>query len=142
LRCVALRWIGLGWVGFYIAVCLWFVSFRFVSFLALKRETGRLAGSAAPAVVGWSPSFFSDCSSDGVSSFPSTALFWSWSAFVSVAAVFFGSDVGDGRVQWYAFFALPPGSKKAPSGWGGSTREDQSDPQAEEVVFDLLKADE
>ena len=38
------------------------------------------------------------------------------------------SDVGDGRIQWYAFFALPPGSKRAPSGWGGSERKDQADP--------------
>ncbi|CAE8683612.1 unnamed protein product [Polarella glacialis] len=30
------------------------------------------------------------------------------------------SDVGDGRVQWYAFLALPPGSWKVGDSWEGS----------------------
>jgi zeaxanthin epoxidase len=46
--------------------------------------------------------------------------------------------VGDGRIQWYAFFALPPGTKKAPSGWGGSVRDDQADP--EENLVDYIKS--
>jgi zeaxanthin epoxidase len=45
------------------------------------------------------------------------------------------SDVGDGRIQWYAFFAIPPGSKKAPSGWGGSTRDAQDDPEENLVEY-------
>ncbi len=48
------------------------------------------------------------------------------------------SDVGDGRIQWYAFFALPPGTKRAPSGWGGSERGDQADP--EENLVEYIKS--
>jgi zeaxanthin epoxidase len=48
---------------------------------------------------------------------------------------FVTSDVGDGRIQWYAFFALPPGTKKAPSGWGGSVRDAQGDPQENLVEY-------
>jgi len=33
------------------------------------------------------------------------------------------------------FFALPPGTKKAPSGWGGSTREDQADSEQNLVEY-------
>jgi len=51
---------------------------------------------------------------------------------------FVTSDVGDGRIQWYAFFALPPGTKKAPSGWGGSDREDQANP--EENLVEYIKS--
>lgn len=46
--------------------------------------------------------------------------------------------MGDGRIQWYAFFALPPGTKKAASGWGGTTREKQADP--EENLVDYIKS--
>jgi zeaxanthin epoxidase len=48
------------------------------------------------------------------------------------------SSRSQGRIQWYAFFALPPGSKKAPSGWGGSTREAQADPG--ENLVDYIKS--
>lgn len=51
-----------------------------------------------------------------------------YKVYIGPKRYFVTSDVGGGRIQWYAFFALPPGSKKAPSGWGGSVREDQSDP--------------
>jgi zeaxanthin epoxidase len=44
----------------------------------------------------------------------------------------------DGRIQWYAFFALPPGSKKAPSGWGGSLRDEQAEP--EENLVEYIKS--
>lgn len=40
--------------------------------------------------------------------------------YIGPKRYFVTSDVGNGRIQWYAFFALPPGTKKAPSGWGGS----------------------
>ena len=56
-----------------------------------------------------------------------------YKVYIGPKRYFVTSDVGDGRIQWYAFFALPPGSKKAPSGWGGSNREDQADP-AENLV--------
>jgi zeaxanthin epoxidase len=57
--------------------------------------------------------------------------------YIGPKRYFVTSDVGGGRIQWYAFFALPPGSKKAPSGWGGSTRDAQSDPQ--ENLVDYIK---
>ena len=51
-----------------------------------------------------------------------------YKVYIGPKRYFVTSDVGGGRVQWYAFFALPPGTKKAPSGWGGSTRDEQADP--------------
>jgi zeaxanthin epoxidase len=61
-----------------------------------------------------------------------------YKVYIGPQRYFVTSDVGDGRVQWYAFFALPPGSKKAPSGWGGSTRDAQSDP--EENLVEYIKS--
>ena len=58
--------------------------------------------------------------------------------YIGPQRYFVTSDVGDGRIQWYAFFALPPGTKKAPSGWGGSTRDGQADP--EENLVDYIKS--
>jgi zeaxanthin epoxidase len=43
-----------------------------------------------------------------------------YKVYIGPQRYFVTSDVGEGRIQWYAFFALPPGTKKAPSGWGGS----------------------
>jgi zeaxanthin epoxidase len=60
-----------------------------------------------------------------------------YKVYIGPKRYFVTSDVGDGRIQWYAFFALPPGSKKAPSGWGGSTRDEQSDPG--ENLVDYIK---
>jgi zeaxanthin epoxidase len=51
-----------------------------------------------------------------------------YKVYIGPQRYFVTSDVGGGRIQWYAFFALPPGSKKAPSGWGGSVRDEQADP--------------
>lgn len=45
-----------------------------------------------------------------------------YKVYIGPKRYFVTSDVGDGRVQWYAFFALPPGSKQAPSGWGGNDK--------------------
>jgi len=61
-----------------------------------------------------------------------------YKVYIGPQRYFVTSDVGNGRIQWYAFFALPPGTKKAPSGWGGSTREDQADP--EENLVDYIKS--
>ncbi|KAG7363637.1 FAD-dependent monooxygenase [Nitzschia inconspicua] len=61
-----------------------------------------------------------------------------YKVYIGPQRYFVTSDVGDGRIQWYAFFALPPGTKKAPSGWAGSTREDQSDP--EENLVEYIKS--
>jgi hypothetical protein len=58
--------------------------------------------------------------------------------YIGPQRYFVTSDVGDGRIQWYAFFALPPGTKRAPSGWGGSTRDEQADP--EENLVDYIKS--
>jgi zeaxanthin epoxidase len=51
-----------------------------------------------------------------------------YKVYIGPKRYFVTSDVGNGRIQWYAFFALPPGTKKAPSGWGGSVRDEQADP--------------
>jgi len=61
-----------------------------------------------------------------------------YKVYIGPQRYFVTSDVGDGRIQWYAFFALPPGSKKAPSGWGGSTRDEQADP--EENLVEYIKS--
>jgi len=61
-----------------------------------------------------------------------------YKVYIGPQRYFVTSDVGDGRIQWYAFFALPPGSKKAPSGWGGSTRDEQADPG--ENLVDYVKS--
>lgn len=55
-----------------------------------------------------------------------------YKVYIGPKRYFVTSDVGNGRVQWYAFFALPPGSKRAPSGWGA----DKAD---EETGEDLVK---
>lgn len=61
-----------------------------------------------------------------------------YKVYIGPKRYFVTSDVGDGRIQWYAFFALPPGTKKAPSGWGGSTRDEQADP--EENLVEYIKS--
>ena len=61
-----------------------------------------------------------------------------YKVYIGPKRYFVTSDVGDGRIQWYAFFALPPGTKKAPSGWGGSEREEQADP--EENLVEYIKS--
>mmetsp|Transcript_12895 Transcript_12895/g.24214 ORF Transcript_12895/g.24214 Transcript_12895/m.24214 type:complete len:593 (-) Transcript_12895:759-2537(-) len=61
-----------------------------------------------------------------------------YKVYIGPQRYFVTSDVGDGRIQWYAFFALPPGSKKAPSGWGGSARDGQTDP--EENLVEYIKS--
>lgn len=57
-----------------------------------------------------------------------------YKVYIGPKRYFVTSDVGDGRVQWYAFFALPPGSKKAASGWGGSSTS-QTDPEENLVEY-------
>merc|ERR1712157_291881 len=61
-----------------------------------------------------------------------------YKVYIGPKRYFVTSDVGDGRIQWYAFFALPPGTKKAPSGWGGTERTDQADP--EENLVEYIKS--
>ena len=61
-----------------------------------------------------------------------------YKVYIGPQRYFVTSDVGDGRIQWYAFFAFPPGSKKAPSGWGGSTRTEQGD--SEENLVEYIKS--
>lgn len=60
-----------------------------------------------------------------------------YKVYIGPKRYFVTSDVGDGRVQWYAFFALPPGTKKAPSGWGGSDRTINSEENLVEYVKSL-----
>uniref|UniRef100_A0A6U2F0Q1 FAD-binding domain-containing protein n=1 Tax=Pseudictyota dubia TaxID=2749911 RepID=A0A6U2F0Q1_9STRA len=61
-----------------------------------------------------------------------------YKVYIGPKRYFVTSDVGDGRIQWYAFFALPPGTKRAPSGWGGSSRSTQADP--EENLVEYIKS--
>jgi zeaxanthin epoxidase len=61
-----------------------------------------------------------------------------YKVYIGPQRYFVTSDVGDGRIQWYAFFAFPPGSKKAPSGWGSSERDNQADP--EENLVEYIKS--
>lgn len=61
-----------------------------------------------------------------------------YKVYIGPKRYFVTSDVGNGRIQWYAFFALPPGTKKAPSGWGGSVRDEQADPS--ENLVDYIKS--
>lgn len=58
-----------------------------------------------------------------------------YKVYIGPQRYFVTSDVGGGRIQWYAFFAFPPGSKKAPSGWGGSVRDAQADPEENLVQY-------
>jgi zeaxanthin epoxidase len=58
-----------------------------------------------------------------------------YKVYIGPQRYFVTSDVGNGRIQWYAFFALPPGTKKAPSGWGGSVRDEQNDPEEDLVTY-------
>jgi len=41
-----------------------------------------------------------------------------YKVYIGPKRYFVTSDVGNGRVQWYSFFATPPGMKRARSGWG------------------------
>jgi len=61
-----------------------------------------------------------------------------YKVYIGPKRYFVTSDVGQGRIQWYAFFALPPGTKKAPSGWGGSVRDEQENP--EENLVEYIKS--
>lgn len=61
-----------------------------------------------------------------------------YKVYIGPKRYFVTSDVGDGRIQWYAFFALPPGTKKAPSGWGGTERTEQANP--EENLVEYIKS--
>lgn len=58
-----------------------------------------------------------------------------YKVYIGPKRYFVTSDVGNGRIQWYAFFSLPPGTKRAPSGWGGTTRTEAS----EENLVDYIK---
>lgn len=42
-----------------------------------------------------------------------------YKVYIGPQRYFVTSDVGDGRIQWYAFLALPPGTKKAGDTWEG-----------------------
>lgn len=42
-----------------------------------------------------------------------------YKVYIGPQRYFVTSDVGDGRIQWYAFCALPPGTHKAGDTWAG-----------------------
>jgi zeaxanthin epoxidase len=58
-----------------------------------------------------------------------------YNVYIGPQRYFVKSDVGDGRIQWYAFCALPAGSAKAGDSWDeGSTSADQG-----KSVVDYIK---
>jgi len=54
-----------------------------------------------------------------------------YKVYIGPQKYFVTSDVGEGRIQWYAFLALPPGSKKAEDTWEG---EGSSAGQGQDVI--------
>jgi len=44
-----------------------------------------------------------------------------YKVYIGPGRYFVTSDVGNGRIQWYAFLALPPGTKKAEDKWEGKS---------------------
>jgi len=54
-----------------------------------------------------------------------------YKVYIGPGKYFVTSDVGDGRVQWYSFLALPPGTNKAGDSWEGGT---SSDEQGADVI--------
>mmetsp|Transcript_31238 Transcript_31238/g.72244 ORF Transcript_31238/g.72244 Transcript_31238/m.72244 type:complete len:608 (-) Transcript_31238:167-1990(-) len=42
-----------------------------------------------------------------------------YKVYIGPQRYFVTSDVGEGRIQWYAFLALPPGTRKAGDTWSG-----------------------
>jgi len=52
-----------------------------------------------------------------------------YKVYIGPKQYFVTSDVGDGRIQWYSFLALPPGTKRADDSWegGASSAEQGSD---------------
>ena len=60
-----------------------------------------------------------------------------YNVYIGPQRYFVKSDVGDGRVQWYAFCALPAGSAKAGDSWDeGATTSEQG---RSVVVVDYIK---
>lgn len=52
-----------------------------------------------------------------------------YKVYIGPRRYFVTSDVGDGRIQWYAFLSLPPGTQKAADSWegqGSTEREGQN----------------
>jgi len=60
-----------------------------------------------------------------------------YKVYIGPKRYFVTSDVGGGRVQWYAFFATPPGMKRARSGWGAESELMEGRPA--ESLIDYLK---
>lgn len=44
-----------------------------------------------------------------------------YKVYIGPKRYFVTSDVGNGRIQWYAFLALPPGTRKAGDSWAGDS---------------------
>ncbi|CAE7354821.1 unnamed protein product [Symbiodinium natans] len=44
-----------------------------------------------------------------------------YKVYIGPQRYFVTSDVGEGRIQWYAFLALPPGTRKAGDTWSGES---------------------
>eukprot|EP00933_Yihiella_yeosuensis_P052059 TRINITY_DN50044_c0_g1_i1.p1 TRINITY_DN50044_c0_g1~~TRINITY_DN50044_c0_g1_i1.p1 ORF type:complete len:647 (+),score=129.60 TRINITY_DN50044_c0_g1_i1:77-1942(+) len=59
-----------------------------------------------------------------------------YKVYIGPKRYFVTSDVGDGRIQWYAFCALPPGTRKAGDTWSG----DSGNAQEGNDVISYLKS--
>ena len=62
-----------------------------------------------------------------------------YKVYIGPGKYFVTSDVGEGRVQWYSFLALPPGTKRADDSWEGGA---SSDEQGADVISYLLNLHE
>jgi len=58
-----------------------------------------------------------------------------YNVYIGPQRYFVKSDVGDGRVQWYAFCALPAGSAKAGDSWDDGTTSEAQGRSARGRVF-------
>ena len=58
-----------------------------------------------------------------------------YKVYIGPKKYFVTSDVGDGRIQWYSFLALPPGTGKAGDSWEGKDgKSGTSDRQGKDVI--------
>jgi len=54
-----------------------------------------------------------------------------YKVYIGPQKYFVTSDVGDGRIQWYSFLSLPPGTKRAGDSWEGGG---SSDKEGQDVI--------
>mmetsp|Transcript_12424 Transcript_12424/g.42978 ORF Transcript_12424/g.42978 Transcript_12424/m.42978 type:complete len:539 (-) Transcript_12424:77-1693(-) len=60
-----------------------------------------------------------------------------YNVYLGPKRYFVKSDVGNGRVQWYAFCAMPPGNQRAADSW---ENDDTTDVKTGNTIIDEIKA--